>query len=64
VTVATSVTFIITLGWSELHSAVGLIIGGVLAAPLGGFMVAKIPVRPLMFAVAAVVIVTSAIRFF
>lgn len=64
VTVATSVTFIITLGWSELHSAVGLIIGGVLAAPVGGFMVAKIPVRPLMFAVAAVVIVTSAIRFF
>ena len=64
VTVATSVTFIITLGWSELQSAIGLIIGGVLAAPVGGFMVAKIPVRPLMFAVAAVVIVTSAIRFF
>jgi hypothetical protein len=31
---------------------------------VGGYIVAKIPTRPLMFAVAAVVIVTSAIRFF
>jgi len=64
VTVATSLTFIVTLGWAELHSAIGLIIGGVLAAPVGGYIVARIPVRPLMFAVAAVVIVTSAVRFF
>jgi uncharacterized membrane protein YfcA len=64
VTVATSVTFIVTLGWSELNAAIGLIIGGVLAAPVGGYIVAKIPTRPLMFTVAAVVIVTSAVRFF
>ena len=64
VTMATSATFIVMLGWTELQSAVGLIIGGVLAAPIGGYIVAKIPVRPLMYAVAAVVIVTSAVRLF
>jgi uncharacterized membrane protein YfcA len=51
VTMTISATFVLTLGWSELSAAAGLTVGGVLAAPLGGFLVSRIPVRPLMAAV-------------
>jgi uncharacterized membrane protein YfcA len=64
VTLTISLTFILTLGWSELGSAIGLILGGVLAAPVGALVVKHLPVRPLMIAVALVIVVTSAIRFF
>ncbi|PYE87393.1 sulfite exporter TauE/SafE family protein [Phyllobacterium leguminum] len=64
VTVSISVTFVLTLGWSELHAAIGLIIGGVLAAPIGAYVVKRVPVRPLMVAVALIIIATSAIRIF
>ncbi|MFT2211569.1 sulfite exporter TauE/SafE family protein [Rhizobium giardinii] len=64
VTLTISVTFILTLGWSELGSAIGLILGGILAAPAGALVVKHLPVRPLMIAVALVIIVTSAIRIF
>jgi uncharacterized membrane protein YfcA len=59
VTTVISATFIVTLGWSELSSAAGLILGGVLAAPLGGFLVSRVPTRPLMVAVGLLIIVTS-----
>ena len=39
--------FFFALGWSELRSAIGLIIGGVLAEPLSGYLVAPIPSDPL-----------------
>ncbi len=64
VTSVISATFIITLGWSELSSAAGLILGGVLAAPLGGFLVSRIPTRPLMVGVGLLIIVTSIPRIF
>ncbi|AJD40482.1 sulfite exporter TauE/SafE family protein [Rhizobium sp. SEMIA 4085] len=64
VTLTISLTFVLTLGWSELRSAVGLIVGGVIAAPLGAMLVKRLPVRPLMIAVSLVIISTSAIRFF
>jgi uncharacterized membrane protein YfcA len=64
VTLVISLTFVLTLGWSDMSSAVGLIIGGVLAAPIGALVVKKLPVRPLMVAVSLVIIVTSIIRFF
>jgi uncharacterized protein len=64
VTATISATFVLTLGWSELRSAVGLIIGGVLAAPLGGYLVARIPTRPLMLAVGVLIIATSLPRVF
>ena len=64
VTLTISLTFVLTIGWSDMSSAVGLIIGGVLAAPFGALIVKRVPVRPLMVGVAAVIIVTSAIRFF
>jgi uncharacterized protein len=62
VTTVISATFILTLGWSELSSAIGLIIGGVLAAPLGGYVVRHLPTRALMVAVAIIIIATSVPR--
>lgn len=59
VTIVISATFILTLGWSELRSAAGLIVGGVLAAPLGGFLVSRVPTRPLMVGVGLIIIATS-----
>lgn len=63
VTFVISLTFILALGWSELSSAVGLIVGGVLAAPFGALIVKKMPVKPLMVAVSVIIIGTAAIRF-
>lgn len=63
VTVVISATFILALGWSELSHAAGLIVGGVAAAPLGAFVLKKVPVKPLMIAVALVIIVTAGLRF-
>lgn len=63
VTVTISLTFIMTLGWSELNAAAGLIVGGVLAAPIGALIVKKLPTRPLMRAVAFIIIATAAVRF-
>jgi len=64
VTVVISATFILTLGWSDLSNAVGLIFGGVIAAPVGALVVKRLPVRPLMVGVGIVIIITSAIRLF
>lgn len=64
VTLTISATFVMTLGWSDLGSAAGLVLGGVLAAPIGALVVKRLPVRPLMIAVALVIIATSAIRIF
>jgi len=59
VTTVISITFVVSLGWSELSSAIGLIIGGVLAAPLGGYLVSRIPTRPIMIAVGIVIIAST-----
>lgn len=64
VTTVISATFIVTIGWSELSAAFGLIIGGVIAAPFGGYLVSKIPARPLMIAVGLVIVATSMWRVF
>jgi uncharacterized membrane protein YfcA len=59
-TLSISITFIATLGFAAFTiAAVGLIIGGVLAAPLGAFLVKRVRPRFLLFAVAAVLIATS-----
>lgn len=64
VTATISATFILNLGWETLDSVIGLVIGGVLAAPLGGFIVSRVPTRPLMVAVGLIVIATSLPRIF
>ncbi|MBP2460380.1 putative membrane protein YfcA [Rhizobium sp. PvP014] len=62
VTTVISATFIATLGWSELSSALGLILGGVLAAPFGALIVKRLPTKPLMVAVSLIIIGTAAVR--
>jgi uncharacterized membrane protein YfcA len=62
VTLAISLTFVLALGWSELSSAIGLILGGVLAAPFGAIIVKRLPVKPLMIAVSLIIIGTAAVR--
>jgi uncharacterized membrane protein YfcA len=59
-TLSISIAFIATLGLAAFTVAtLGLIIGGVLAAPLGAVLVKRVRPRPLLFAVAAVLIATS-----
>jgi uncharacterized protein len=59
VTLVISLTFVVSLGWSELNAAIGLIAGGILAAPLGGYVVSRIPTRPIMIAVGAIIIAST-----
>ncbi len=66
VTVSISATFLVALlpgHWEDagditvhLTAVAGLIFGGVLAAPLAGFMVKKVPARPLTAAVGILII--------
>ena len=60
VTVTVSATFLAALGLQAFTTAfLGLLIGGVMAAPVGGYAARKIPARPLLFAVAGVLLLTS-----
>ena len=56
VTVAAATTFFVKLGASPLQYLIPLVIGGLLAAPLGGWTVKHIPARTLMIAVGVLVI--------
>jgi uncharacterized membrane protein YfcA len=61
VTVTVSATFIAALGVSAFTVAtVGLLIGGMAAAPLGAFLAARVPAKPLMIAVGIILTLTSA----
>ncbi|MGQ0600882.1 MAG: sulfite exporter TauE/SafE family protein [Anaerolineales bacterium] len=59
VTLAASVTFLITLGLTNWQIILGLGIGGVLAAPLGAWASRHIPVKPFMIFVGVLVILLS-----
>lgn len=59
-TVAVSATFILTIGLEAFTEVTGgLLIGGLLAAPLGAWIAKRVEPRRLMFAVSFVLIVTS-----
>ena len=61
VTCTISATFIAALGWAAFTTAtVGLLIGGVLAAPLGAMTVKKAKARVLLVAVGILLTCTSA----
>ncbi len=51
VTLAQSIVFLITLGLSDWHMVAGLLIGGVIAAPLAAYLANKLPARALMIMV-------------
>ncbi len=56
VTIAAATTFFVELGASPWRELLALIAGGMLAAPLGGWMVKRVPARGLMIAVGLLVI--------
>lgn len=60
VTVTVSATFIAALGVEAFTVAtIGLLIGGVAAAPLGAFVAARVPSKPLLIVVGLILTLTS-----
>ena len=60
-TLSISIAFIATLGFAAFTAiTVGLIIGGVIAAPFGAMLASRVRPRALLIAVSLVLIVTSA----
>jgi len=59
VTVAAAATFFTELGASPLEHLVPLVLGGVLAAPFGGWAVKHVPARALMVAVGILIVALS-----
>jgi uncharacterized protein len=59
-TVAVSITFLFSLGFEMLTQAtIGLLIGGVAAAPFGAIMAKRIPTKPLLVLVGFILTATS-----
>lgn len=56
VTTAAATTFFVELGTSPLSTLLPLVIGGVIAAPFGGWAVKHLPARAMMIVVGCVVI--------
>jgi uncharacterized membrane protein YfcA len=56
VTLVVSITFLITIGISHWNVFLGLMIGGVIAAPLGALLTKKIPARVIMVIVGLIII--------
>jgi uncharacterized membrane protein YfcA len=61
VTLTQSIVFVLTLTLTLENAEIilGLLIGGVLAAPLAAFAARHIPARPLMMAVGVLIIILS-----
>src|SRR2546421_4830784 len=59
VTVAAATTFFVELGAAPLTNLIPLVIGGLIAAPLGGWSVKHIPARALVIAVVIFVVAIS-----
>ena len=59
VTVAAAATFFAELGASPLEHLIPLVLGGVLAAPFGGWAVRHVPARALMVAVGLLIVTIS-----
>jgi uncharacterized membrane protein YfcA len=59
VTVAAATTFFAELGASHLEYLIPLVLGGLLAAPVGGWAVKHVPARALMIAVGVLIVTLS-----
>lgn len=58
--IAVSATFIVSLGFDDLtEPVIGLLIGGIVAAPAGAWLTKHIPARPLMVLVGTVLVLSS-----
>ncbi|MBB5984885.1 hypothetical protein HNP60_000859 [Sphingobium sp. B1D3A] len=59
-TLSISFTFLLHLGWETFTTAtIGLLVGGVIAAPLGAWIARHVPARPLLIMVGAVLTLTT-----
>ena len=59
VTLAGSITFLLTVGVTNYMAIAGLAIGGVAAAPLAAYLCKRIPVKPFMIGVGTLIICLS-----
>lgn len=59
VTLTASLVFLLTLGLSHWSLILALALGGIAAAPLGGWLVRRVPARPMLAVVGGVVILLS-----
>jgi uncharacterized membrane protein YfcA len=59
VTLAASITFLLTIGFSYWTVIAGLALGGAIAAPLGAYACRHVPRRPMMLVVSVVIVVLS-----
>ena len=59
VTVATSVTLIVSLGVADLAPVIPLVLGGLVTAPFAGYLVKIVPTRALMVAVGILILLLS-----
>lgn len=59
VTMASAVTFFIMLGTSHIETIIGLILGGLLAAPIAARLVGKLPVKKMFIGVGLIVLISS-----
>lgn len=64
VALASSLTFVTIIGLTHWMIIVGLIIGGVIAAPIAAYLANKIPTKSIMILVGVVVIIISLKRIF
>ncbi len=65
VAIASSVTFLMTLGWETFGTAVlGLLIGAVVAAPFGALLTKRLPTQVLVKLVGLLLVSTSLYGFF
>lgn len=60
VTVSESIAFFLTIGFVHWKIIVGLMAGGVVAAPVAAIVAKRLPVRPFMILVGSLIILTSA----
>jgi hypothetical protein len=60
VTLATSLTFIVTLGIQHWTIVLGLLAGGALAAPFAGYLSKRIPARPFTYSVGIAIVLLAA----
>lgn len=59
VSLASSITFITLIGFSHWQVIAGLVLGGVIAAPIAAYFSKRIPVKTLMLIVGIAVIAIS-----
>jgi uncharacterized protein len=64
VTLVISISFFFSVGIQHWNIVLGLLVGGVIAAPVAAMLVKKLPAKAMMFAVAGVVLSISSFQLF